>query len=91
MSSELLAALNAVRLCGTVTVIDAAEELVTAAGDLNLGERSAARFDVQARAVVAAQKKFLEVCREGLAYSTRWYQVIRHWKERRFLKRQAAR
>ena len=77
------------RLCGTVHVIDAAEKLVTATSDLELNERNADRFQRQADAVVAAQRAFLDACREDLAYNTRWYQPLRRHKERRFLREQA--
>lgn len=63
ISSDLISALNGVRLCGSVQVIDAAEKLVTAARDLDLAERKADRFQLRAEAVVAAQKTFLDTCR----------------------------
>ncbi|MER6696155.1 hypothetical protein ABT289_03095 [Streptomyces fimicarius] len=87
ISSDLISALNGVRLCGSVQVIDAAEKLVTAAGNLDLNERKGDRFQIQAEAVVAAQKTFLDTCREELAYNARWYQLLRKRKERRFLER----
>ncbi|MFG3427608.1 hypothetical protein [Streptomyces californicus] len=86
ISSDLISALNGVRLCGSVQVIDAAEKLVTAAGSLDLNEREADRFQLRVEAVVAAQKTFLDICREELSYSARWYQLLRKRKERRFLR-----
>lgn len=90
ISSDLISALNGVRLCGSVQVIDAAEKLVTAAGDLDLNEKKADRFQRQAEAVVAAQKTFLDTCREELSYNARWYQILRKRKEKRFLQQRAA-
>ncbi|MEH0549162.1 hypothetical protein QA802_40770 [Streptomyces sp. B21-105] len=90
LSSELIGALQGVRLCGSVHVIAAAETLVAATGDLDLNEKSADRFQ-QADAVVAAQDAFLDVCREDLAYTARWWQVRRRIKDRRFLREQAER
>ncbi|WP_405417524.1 hypothetical protein [Streptomyces microflavus] len=90
VSSDLISALNGVRLCGSVQVIDAAEKLVTAAGDLDLNERKADRFQLQAKAVVAAQTTFLDTCREEVSYNARWYQILRKRKEKRFLRQLAA-
>ncbi|WP_073819569.1 hypothetical protein [Streptomyces sp. CB02261] len=90
ISSELISALNGVRLCGSVQVIDAAENLVTAVGDLNMNEKRKARFQLQAEALVTAQKIFLDACREELSYNARWYQILRKRKERRFLRRQTS-
>ncbi|MCX2928407.1 hypothetical protein [Streptomyces sp. NEAU-W12] len=91
LSSELIGALQGVRLCGSVHVIAAAETLVAATGDLDLNEKSADHFQQQAGAVVAARDAFLDVCREDLAYTARWWQVRRRIKERRFLREQAER
>ncbi|GGU66985.1 hypothetical protein [Streptomyces lavendofoliae] len=88
---ELIGALQGVRLCGSLHVIAAAETLVAATGDLDLNERNADRFQQQAEAVVAARDAFLDVCREDLAYTARWWQVRRRIKERRFLREQAER
>ncbi|MEV7641325.1 hypothetical protein AB0O32_15410 [Streptomyces rubiginosohelvolus] len=90
VSSDLISALNGVRLCGSVQVIDAAEKLVTAAGNLDLNERKADCFQLQAEAVVAAQKTFLDTCREELSYNARWYQLLRKRKEKRFLRQLTA-
>ncbi|MFK4024665.1 hypothetical protein [Streptomyces sp. SM1] len=91
LSSELIGALQGVRLCGSVHVIATAETLVAATGDLDLNERNADRFQQQAEAVVAARDAFLDVCREDLAYTARWWQVRRRIKEHRFLRKQAER
>ncbi|MGP3991781.1 hypothetical protein [Streptomyces sp. 3N207] len=88
---ELTGALQSVRLCGSVQVIAAAETLVAATGDLDLNAKSADRFQQQADAVVAARDAFLDVCREDLAYTARWWQIRRRIKERRFLRKQAER
>lgn len=87
--AELLSALHGVRLCGTVQVIAAAETLVSATSDLEINERNADVFQAQTAAMVAAQRAFLDACREDLAYATRWYQVLRRRQERRFLRQQA--
>lgn len=89
--SELISALHGVRLCGSVQVIAAAESLVAATSDLELNEKRAERFQRQAEAVVAAQGAFLDTCREDLAYTARWWQLLRRRKERRFLDGQAGR
>ncbi|GAA0896511.1 hypothetical protein GCM10009574_073710 [Streptomyces asiaticus] len=88
VSSELISALHGVRLCGSVHVIAAAETLVEATSNLELGEKSARRSQRQAEALVTAQRAFLDVCREDLAYTARWYQVRRRRAERRFLREQ---
>ncbi|MEU6708624.1 hypothetical protein [Streptomyces wuyuanensis] len=90
-TAELISALNGVRLCGTVQVITAAEELVKVTGDLDMNERKANLAQKQADRIVEAQKVFLEACREDLAYNTRWWQVIRKRKERKFLREQSER
>ncbi|MFI1285181.1 hypothetical protein ACH4U5_31235 [Streptomyces sp. NPDC020858] len=91
VSGELIGALHGVRLCGTVPVIAAAEDLVTATSNLELNEKDGARFQQQAEALVAAQAAFLDACREDLAYATRWWQLVRRYKERRFLRAQTGR
>ncbi|MGO4747054.1 hypothetical protein AB4212_00140 [Streptomyces sp. 2MCAF27] len=91
ISSDLISALHGVRLCGSVPVIAAAETLVEATSDLDLNEKNAARFQRKAEAVVTAQEAFLDVCREDLAYTVRWYQVLRRRKERHFLREKAGR
>ncbi|MFE7118820.1 hypothetical protein ACFU99_25715 [Streptomyces sp. NPDC057654] len=53
---------------------------------MDLSEKRADHFQRQSEAVVAAQDEFLDACREDLAYTTRWYQVLRRRKERRFLR-----
>ncbi|MFE5074955.1 hypothetical protein [Streptomyces halstedii] len=90
ISSDLISALNGVRLCGSVQVVDAAEKLVTAAGDLDLDERKADRFQLKAEAVVAAQKTFLDTCREELSHNARWYQLLRKRKDKRFFRQLTA-
>ncbi|MEU6540975.1 hypothetical protein [Streptomyces sp. NPDC047000] len=90
LSSELIGALQGVRLSGSVHVIAAAESLVAATGDLNLNEKSRDRFQRQAEAVVAARDAFLDVCREDLAYTARWWQIRRRIKERRSLREQTS-
>ncbi|MFF7446093.1 MULTISPECIES: hypothetical protein [unclassified Streptomyces] len=60
VSSELIGALQGVRLCGSVHVIATAEALVAATGDLDLNEKSADRFQQQADAVVIARDAFLD-------------------------------
>ena len=77
--------------CGSVPVIAAAETLVKATSDLDLNEKNGARFQRKAEAVVTAQEAFLDVCREDLAYTVRWYQVLRRRKERRFLREKTER
>jgi hypothetical protein len=64
MVSELMGALHAVRLSGTVPVIAAAEDLVAVTSNLELNEKNSARFQRQADVVVAAQGAFLDACRE---------------------------
>ncbi|MFJ8957312.1 hypothetical protein ACIRO1_45205 [Streptomyces sp. NPDC102381] len=91
VSGELIGALHGVRLCGTVPVIAAAEALVTATGELELNEKDGSRFQQQAEAVVAAQGAFLDACREDLAYATKPWQLVRRYKERRFLRQQISR
>ncbi|MFF4794400.1 hypothetical protein ACFY2M_32595 [Streptomyces sp. NPDC001276] len=39
-------------------------------------------------AVVAAQGAFLDACREDLAYATKRWQLLRQYKESRFLRGQ---
>ncbi|OUD00540.1 hypothetical protein [Streptomyces swartbergensis] len=90
LSAELIGALQGVRLCGSVHVIAAAETFVAAIGDLNLNEKRADRFQRQTDTVVAARDAFLDICREDLAYTARWWQVRRRIKERRFLREQAS-
>ncbi|URZ99452.1 hypothetical protein NCG97_00240 [Streptomyces lydicamycinicus] len=91
VSGELIGALHGVRLCGTVLVIAAAEDLVAATSDLELNEKDGERFQRQAEAVVAAQGAFLDTCREDLSYATKWWQLVRRYKERSFLQQQADR
>ncbi|MGW7276542.1 hypothetical protein ACWGH5_39365 [Streptomyces sp. NPDC054864] len=91
LSSELISALQDVRLCGSVHVIAAAENLVTATSNLDLNEKTADCFQQQAEAVVAARDSFLDVCREDLAYTASWWQVLRRRKERQFLREQTGR
>lgn len=86
INSELIGALNEVRLCGTTSVVAAAEALVGATSDLVLNEKSADRFQQQAEAVTAARTAFLDVCREDLGYTTHWWQVRRRREERRALR-----
>ncbi|WP_189103667.1 hypothetical protein [Streptomyces kronopolitis] len=90
VTSDLIGALNGVQLCGSMPVIAAAENLVTAISDLDLNEKSDARFQQQATAVVAAREAFMDACRTDLAYTTRWWQVRRRRGERRFLRQQQA-
>lgn len=89
ISAELIGSLHGVRLCGTAPVIAAAEDLVSAAGDMNYGETDAAVFQEAADDVATAQRIFLDACRADLAYNTRWYQVGRRRAERKFLSQQA--
>jgi hypothetical protein len=91
VSGELIGALQGVRLCGTVPVIAAAEDLVAATSDLELNEKDESHFQQQAEAVVDAQGAFLDACREDLAYATKPWQLLRRYKERRFLRQQAGR
>ncbi len=84
ISSELISALHGVRLCGSVHVIAAAETLVAATSDMEMNERSTDRFQQQAHAVVTAQGAFLDACREDLAYTVRWWQLKRRFREWRF-------
>ena len=91
VSGELISALHGVRLCGTVAVIAAAEDVVAATSDLDLNEKNGDRFQQQADAVVAAQGVFLDACREDLSYATKRWQLVRRYKERRFLRQQASR
>jgi hypothetical protein len=91
ISGELIGALHGVRLCGTVAVIAAAEDLVAATSHLELNEPNGDRFQRQAEAVVAAQGVFLDACREDLSYATKRWQLLRRYKERRFLRQQAGR
>ncbi|MEU1128137.1 hypothetical protein ABZ371_32270, partial [Streptomyces sp. NPDC005899] len=84
ISSELISALHGVRLCGSVQVIAAAETLVAATSDMDLNEKSADRSQQQAQAVVTAQGVFLDACREDLAYTVRWWQLKRRFREWRF-------
>ncbi|MBY8868719.1 hypothetical protein [Streptomyces sennicomposti] len=91
ITSDLMGALHGVRLCGTVPVIAAAEDLVAATSDLELNEKNGERFQQQAEAVVTAQGVFLDACREDLAYATKRWQLVRRYKERRFLRQQISR
>ncbi|MFD8712003.1 hypothetical protein ACFV07_16265 [Streptomyces anulatus] len=91
VGGELIGALHGVRLCGTVPVIAAAEDLVSATSDLELNEKDGARFQQQAEAVVAAQRLFLDACREDLSYATKRWQLLQRYKERRFLRDRAGR
>ncbi|MEU1216619.1 hypothetical protein ABZ424_30310 [Streptomyces sp. NPDC005790] len=86
VAGELIGALHGVRLCGTVPVIAAAEDLVATASDLDLNEKDGARFQRLTEAFVAAQGVFLDACREDLAYSARRWQLIRRYREHRFLR-----
>lgn len=86
--AELLAALGAVRLRGTITVIAAAETLVSEVSDLDMNDKDDEHFGAQFRTVVDAQNAFLNAARADLGYDTRWYQVQRRRRERKFLRRQ---
>ncbi|MFE2738594.1 hypothetical protein ACFRU3_31385 [Streptomyces sp. NPDC056910] len=48
-------------------------------------------FQQQAEAAAAAQGTFLDICREDLSYATKSWQLLRRYKERRFLRSQASR
>ncbi|MFF4859994.1 MULTISPECIES: hypothetical protein [Streptomyces] len=48
------------------------------------------RLQLKAEAVVAAQKAFLDTCREELSCNARWYQLLRKRKEKRFLRQLTA-
>lgn len=86
---ELIAALGAVRLRGTIAVIAAAENLVNAVSDV---ETSASDddFDTAFRATVTTYNAFLDAARADLGYDTKPYQVLRRRREKKFLRRQAA-
>ncbi|WP_107450264.1 hypothetical protein [Streptomyces silvensis] len=86
VSSELISALNGVRLCGTLAVIAAAEDLVEATGAVEPNETNRERFEQQVAAAVAAQATFLDSCRQDLSYATRRWQLLRRYQERRFLR-----
>lgn len=90
VTGELISALHGVRLCGTVAVIDSAEALAAATGDLEMNEKDRARFQRQAEVVVTAQGAFLDACRKDLAYVTKWWHLKRRFEERRFRRGQAA-
>ncbi len=62
-----------------------AEDLVAATSVLDLNEKNGDRFQQQADAVVAAQGAFLDACREDLSYAPKRWQLVRRYKERRFL------
>lgn len=85
VSAEMVGALHGVRLCGTVPVIIAAEEMVTAAGEMNFGEKDGAVFQAAADGFAAAQSRFLNAARTDLAYNPRWWQVLRRRSDRRHL------
>lgn len=91
VTGELISALHGVRLCGTVAIIDVAENLTAATSDLELNEKDGTRFQQQAEAVVAAQAAFLDACREDLAYVTKWWHVPRRFKEWRYRRGQTNR
>ncbi|WP_228980116.1 hypothetical protein [Streptomyces sp. DH12] len=89
-SGELIAALYQVRLCGTVAVIAAAEELVTMLTDLaDTGHQ--VPFDDRNAQLVARHRTYLDACRDDLSYTTRRWHVRRRWAERRFRRAQAER
>ncbi|PRH78247.1 hypothetical protein C6N75_15985 [Streptomyces solincola] len=90
-TSDLMGALHRVRLCGTLEVIAAAEEVVARASDLELNEKKAEVFQHQADAVVAAQSAFLDACRRELGYAPSWWQWRRRRAERRALSRRTGR
>jgi hypothetical protein len=48
---------------------------------MELNEKSADRFQQQAHAAVTAQAAFLDACREDLAYTVRWWQLKRRFRE----------
>lgn len=76
VTMELIGALNHVRLCGTEVVVAAAEELVTATQELDVGARPK-QLQEGSTALFKAQAAFLDVCREELAYNPRWWQFRR--------------
>jgi predicted deacylase len=86
-ATELISALNHVRLCGTVQVITAAEAVVTATRALELNESKADRALRQVEAVTAARQPSLRRGREDLAYNPRFWQR----KERRLLRQRRER
>jgi hypothetical protein len=88
VSAELLAALGAVQLRGTLTVITAAEALVAAVGDLEETSAPDDAFDKTFRALVDARTAFLHAARTDLGYHTKPYQLLRRHRERKFLRRQ---
>ncbi|MFJ4702803.1 hypothetical protein ACIP5N_32085 [Streptomyces sp. NPDC088768] len=86
-AAELIIALNRVRLCGTASVIAAAEELCAAVAEVDPSAEESA-FEARVRNVVEAQGRFLTACREDLKYSARWWQLRRRRAERQYLKAQ---
>ncbi|WP_326597130.1 hypothetical protein [Streptomyces sp. NBC_01803] len=80
-ATELVCALGRVRLCGTVPVIHAAEELVKATSDLDMNARGAA-FQEKSDVVVARHQAFVDACRADLAYRARKWWWPRKSKER---------
>jgi hypothetical protein len=86
ISAELIGALHGVRLCGTLPVIDAAEDTVSTASDMNFGEKDGAVFQKAADAFVVAQKAFLDACREDLGHNAKPWQLLRRRSEKKFLR-----
>lgn len=89
-STELICALDGVRLCGTAEVIAAAEALTSAVSDLEMNDDDDARFGERNRVLTRARAVMLDAARADLGYDTRPWQLVRRWKERRFLRAQQA-
>lgn len=88
--SELICALNSVRLRGTISVIAAAEALGHAVANLEMNDPDEAHFAAMNTAAVAAHSAFLDAARTDLGYTTRPWQILRRIRERKFLRAQAA-
>lgn len=86
--TEVLAALGAVKLRGTVAVIAAGEKLVSAHSELDMNEKDDRVFHAQYKAVTDAQAAFLDAARTDLGYDTKPYQLLRRRREKKFLRRQ---
>jgi hypothetical protein len=88
--ADILSALGAVRLRGTLTVIAAAENLVRAIGDIDINTSDDDAFHTAFAATVTAYDAFLTAARTDLGYDTKPYQLLRRYREWKFLRRQAA-
>lgn len=88
--NDVMVGLGRVQLCGPPDVVAAAEDMIdalTAAADRER-QREAAQGFARLR---TAREVYLEACRRDLSYDPAWWNLWRKWKNRRYLKAQAAR